>query len=164
MLHYPCNTTCYHLCTVLLHSLGSQNIILFTILLYSIYSVNFTIFTYTVLLLYRISFYVLSLITIFFCPIYPSFVHFYFNVWPTLTITVLLITFFCCNLSKSIDSIYSLNTFLCFVISSNLFAGHFICVLSWSFIMSICFLVSTHWNDTLFDHFYYIYTSRLPVG
>ena len=66
MLHYHCNTTCYHLCTVLLHSLGSQNIILFTTLLYIIYSVNFTIFTYTVLLLYRISLYILSLITILF--------------------------------------------------------------------------------------------------
>ena len=122
---------CMYVCMYFFYIISIEHapsIILFTTLLYSIYSVNFTIF-------HTLSYYCTVSASIyyhnslfFFCLIYPSFVHFYFNVYPTLTITVLFIIFFC-KLSKSIDSIYSLNTFLCFVISSNLFTGHFfVCV------------------------------------
>ena len=146
MLHYPCNTTCYHLCTVLLHSLGSQNIILFTTLLYSIYSVKSNILTYTVLLLYRISFCILSHIPIFSVLCIPL-LYISTSIYTLHSRSLSYLSLFCCKLSKSIDSIYSLNTFLCFVISYNLFAGHFFFVLSWSFIRSLYFLVSTHWNN-----------------
>ena len=132
MLHYLCNTTCYHICTVLLHSLGSQNIILFTTLLYSIYSINFTIFTSTVLLLYRISFYILSQF-IFFSVLYIHLLYISTSMYTLHSRSLSYYHFFfCCKLSKSIDSIYSLNTFQCFVISSNLFTGHFFFVLSWT--------------------------------
>ena len=51
-----------------------------------------------------------------------------------------------CKSSKSIDSINALNTFQCLVISSNLFAGQFICLFSWSFRMSLCALFFVQWN------------------
>ena len=126
MLHYLCNTTCYHIFTVLLHSLDSQNIILFTTLLYSIYSVNFTIFhtlsyycTESASIYYHNSlFFFLSYISIF-CTFLLQFIPYTHDHCPIYHF------FCCCKISKSIDSIYSLNTFLCFVISSNLLTGHF---------------------------------------
>jgi hypothetical protein len=52
----------------------------------------------------------------------------------------------CCKKSKSIDSIYALNTFRCLVISSGLLSSQFIFLFIWSFRRSLCALVYEQWK------------------